>query len=186
LVNPNHKSVYLDQQNVGKIDELFNSGKIGMLVTGPWALSAYPDVNYGVEIMPSYEGGSHATIAGPDMWVMFDNGDGRADAAWQFMTWLTASQQIEADAMTAGHLPTRVSVGDAPGFQQKFDKKFPGEGLFVANLANVTKARPVLPTYDEISRIQAEAVVRVMLGQAEPQQALDDAAAQVNQVLSGG
>jgi multiple sugar transport system substrate-binding protein len=42
------KSVFLDQQNTGKIDTLFNSGKIAMDVTGPWALSGYPDINYGV------------------------------------------------------------------------------------------------------------------------------------------
>ncbi len=180
------KSVYLDQQNTGKTDQLFNSGNIGMLVTGPWALSAYPDVDYGVQVMPTFGNGPHTTIAGPDMWVMFDNGDGRADAAWQFMSWLTAAQQVKADSMEAGHLPTRTSVGQAPGFQEAFDKKFPGEGLFVQNLENVTKARPVLPTYDEISRIMGEAIVTVMLGQAEPQQALDDAATKVNAVLAGG
>ena len=70
------KSVFLDQQNVGKIDDLFNAGKIAMDVTGPWALSGYPDINYGVQIMPMFDGGSHTTIAGPDMWVLFDNGDG--------------------------------------------------------------------------------------------------------------
>jgi multiple sugar transport system substrate-binding protein len=180
------KSVFLDQQNTGKADLLFNSGNIGMLVTGPWALSAYPDVNYGVQVMPEFPGGSHATIAGPDMWVMFDNGDGRADAAWEFMTWLTNAENVKADSMEAGHLPTRTSVATEPGFQDTFDKKFPGEGLFVQNLQNVTKARPVLQNYDEISRIMGEAVVKVMLGQADPQAALDDAAAQVNDKLGGG
>ena len=66
-----------------------------MDVTGPWALSGYPDVNYGVQIMPVFPGGSHATIAGPDMWVLFDN-DGHGQAAWQFMQWLTAAQQVKA------------------------------------------------------------------------------------------
>jgi multiple sugar transport system substrate-binding protein len=180
------QSIYLDQQNTGKADQLFNAGNIGMLVTGPWALSAYPDVNYGVQIMPSFPGGSHATIAGPDMWVLFDNGDGRGQAAWQFVSWLTAAQQVEQDSMEAGHLPTRISVGEAPGFQKEFDDKFPGEGLFVANLANVTKARPVLTSYDEISQIMGEAIVKVMLGQADPKQALDDAASAANDVLAGG
>ena len=153
------QSVFLDQQNVGKIDQLFNAGKIGMLVTGPWALSSYPDVNYGVQIMPMYEGGSHATIAGPDMWVMFDNGDGRGDAAWQFMTWFTAAEQVKQDSMTSGHLPIRNSVVDEPGFLDEFDAKFPGEGLFAENLANVTKARPVITSYDQISQIMGTAVV---------------------------
>ena len=178
------KSVFLDQQNTGKIDTLFNSGKIGMDVTGPWALSGYPDINYGVQIMPEFPGGSHATIAGPDMWVMFDN-NGHGEAAWQFMQWLTAAEQVKADAMESGHLPIRNSVV-TPSFLKAFDQKFPGEGLFAQNLTNVTKARPVITSYDQISRIMAEAVVKVMLGQGDPKSSLDDAANQVNQVLAGG
>jgi multiple sugar transport system substrate-binding protein len=179
------KSVFLDQQNTGKIDQLFNAGKIAMDVTGPWALSGYPDINYGVQIMPMFDGGSHATIAGPDMWVIFDN-DGHGDAAWQFMQWFTAAEQVKQDSMESGHLPIRNSVVEEPGFVDEFDKKFPGEGLFAQNLQNVTKARPVITTYDQISRIMGEAVVKVMLGQGDPKTALDDAAQQVNQVLGGG
>ena len=120
------------------------------------------------------------------MWVMFDNGDGRGDAAWKFMSWFTAAQQVEKDSMTSGHLPIRNSVVQEPGFLDEFDTKFPGEGMFAENLENVTKARPVITSYDQISRIMGEAVVKVMLGQTEPQAALDDAAAQVNEVLAGG
>jgi multiple sugar transport system substrate-binding protein len=180
------KSVFLDQQNVGKIDNLFNAGKIAMDVTGPWALSGYPDINYGVQIMPMYDGGSHATIAGPDMWVLFDNGDGKGDAAWQFMQWFTAAEQVKEDSMTSGHLPIRNSVVNEPGFLDEFDAKFPGEGLFAQNLENVTKARPVITSYEQVSTIMGAAIVEVMLGQAEPQAALDDAAQQVNTALAGG
>jgi multiple sugar transport system substrate-binding protein len=176
-------SVYLDTTNSNGT-KLMNSGKIGMLVTGPWALSGYPDINYGVQIMPEFPGGSHATIAGPDMWVMFDN-NGHGEAAWQFMQWLTAAEQVKADAMESGHLPIRNSVV-TPSFLKAFDQKFPGEGLFAQNLTNVTKARPVITSYDQISRIMAEAVVKVMLGQGDPKSSLDDAANQVNQVLAGG
>lgn len=178
------QSVYLDQQNTGKIDDLFNSGNIGMLITGPWALSAYPNANYDVQIMPAYQGGTHASIAGPDMWVMFDN-NGHGDAAWEFLQWFTAAEQVNADSMESGHLPIRQSVVDAPGFVDQFDGKFPGEGLFAQNLANVTKARPVLQTYDQISRIMGESIVKVMLGQSDPKAAFDDAAQQVNAILSG-
>jgi len=179
------KSVFLDQQNTGKIQQLFNAGNIGMLVTGPWDLSSLPDINYGVQIMPTYPGGTHASIAGPDMWVLFDN-NGHGEAAWQFMQWFTAAQQIKADSLESGHLPTRNSVVKEPGFLNAFDKKFPGEGLFAQNLANVTKARPVITSYDQISTIMGQAIVKVMLGQGDPKTSLDDAANQVNQVLAGG
>ena len=128
------KSVYLDQQNTGKIDDLFNSGKIAMDVTGPWALSGYPDINYGVQIMPSYPVARHATIAGPDMWVMFDN-NGHGEAAWQFMQWLTAAEQVKADSMESGHLPIRNSRRPgARASSTRSTQKFPGEGLFAENL----------------------------------------------------
>ncbi len=59
-------SMYLDPTDSAYAN-LFNSGKIGMLVTGPWDLSGFPNVHYGVQIMPSYPGttGGHQTISGP-------------------------------------------------------------------------------------------------------------------------
>ena len=37
--------MYLDfQPDSGRYGQLFNSGKIGMVITGPWDLSGFPDV----------------------------------------------------------------------------------------------------------------------------------------------
>ena len=178
------KSVFLDAQNTGKIEELFNSGNVGMLVTGPWDLSSFPDVHYGVQIMPQFPGGTHQTISGPDMWVLFNKSDARAQAAWEFIQWFTATEQQRADAMETGHLPTRASVLAIPGFTAAFGKKFKGNDVFAANLANVVKARPVLSTYDDISQAMGNAVVAVMLGQNDAKSALDDAANKVNGILA--
>ena len=177
------QSVYLDPQNT-KIDDLFNTGKVGMVITGPWALSGYPDIDYGVQTMPSYDGSNHETIAGPDMWVLFDNGEERAAAAWEFISWLTAAEQVQKDSMLTGHLPTRQSVLDTPGFTEDFGKKFPGNDVFAENLANVKKARPVLASYDQISQAMGQAIVAVLLGEKDPQQALDEASETVNGILA--
>jgi multiple sugar transport system substrate-binding protein len=177
------KSVFLDLQNSGKADSLFNSGKIGMMVTGPWALPSYPDVKYGVQIMPSFPGGNHQTIAGPDNWVMFDNGPARVNAAWTFLKWFTSPQQVLADSLACGHLPTRTSVDSMPAFAP-FATKYPGVGDFVQNLSNVQKARPQISAYPKISTAMGLAIVSVLLGQASPQQALDKAAQQVDATLS--
>ena len=70
------KSVYLDQGN-GNYLNLFNSGKIAMLWTGPWDLSSInSDVSYGVQILPAADG-THSSIAGPDNWMVFKNGTAR-------------------------------------------------------------------------------------------------------------
>ncbi len=73
------KSMYVDTTN-SKYMDLFNAGKIGMIVTGPWDLSSV-HVPYGVQIMPTYAGSSagHQSISGPDNWVLFDNGSARVE-----------------------------------------------------------------------------------------------------------
>ncbi|MFN8233715.1 MAG: ABC transporter substrate-binding protein [Actinomycetota bacterium] len=178
-------SLYLDfRPDSGKYSTLFNSGKIGMVITGPWDLSGFPDVNYGVQVMPSFDpGGSHETIAGPDNWVIFDNGPERVDAAWEFLTFLASPEMILQDSLATSHLPTRASVQDMPGFAE-FDTKFPGVGAFAANLENVKKARPQIVQYPQVSSFLGQAIVSVLLGEAEPQAALDEAAEQANGVLA--
>jgi multiple sugar transport system substrate-binding protein len=176
------KSVYMDFQNANSAP-LFNSGKIGMMVTGPWDLPSFPDVKYGVQIMPTFPDGNHQTIAGPDNWVLFDNGAARLAAAWTFVSWLTAPAQVLTDSLVTGHLPIRQSVTQMPRFG-RFATKFPGVDVFVANLANVQKARPVLKAYPRISEAMGQAIIAAMTGGKTPQQALSEAAQQVDGILA--
>jgi multiple sugar transport system substrate-binding protein len=180
-------SMYLDPTDSAYAN-LFNSGKIGMLVTGPWDLSAFPNVHYGVQVMPSYPGasGGHQTISGPDNWVVFNNSAARVSAAENFILWLTAPAQIKYFALQTGDLPTRQSVGNAAGFGQQMNTALPGVDAFISNLANVKQARPQIPQYPKISQILGNMVVSVLLGKSQPQAALDSAAQQVNQVLAAG
>lgn len=180
------KSMYLDPTD-NAYANLFNSGKIGMLVTGPWDLGNFPSVDYGVQVMPSYPGtsGGHQTISGPDNWVVFDNGTSRVSAAEQFLLWLTAPAQVKSFSLATGELPTRQSVADASGFDQQMDKMQPGVSTFTANLGNVKQARPQITQYPQVSQILGTMVVSVLLGKSQPQAALASAASQVNQVLSG-
>jgi multiple sugar transport system substrate-binding protein len=181
----NH-SMYLDPTDSAYAN-LFNSGKIGMLVTGPWDLSAFPSVKYGMTVMPSFPGtsGGHQTISGPDNWVIFNNGAAHTAAAEKFLLWLTAPAQVRYFSLRTGDLPTRRSVADAAGFGQQMDQALPGVDTFITNLGNVRQARPQIPTYPKISQVLGNMVVSVLLGKAAPQAALSNAAQQVNQILSG-
>jgi multiple sugar transport system substrate-binding protein len=181
------KSMYLDPTDSAYAN-LFNSGKIGMLVTGPWDLSAFPNVHYGVQIMPTYPGtsGGHQTISGPDNWVIFNNGAARVAAAEKFILWLTAPAQLRYFSLHTGDLPTRQSVGNAAGLSQQMNTALPGVSTFTANLANVKQARPQIPQYPKISQILGTMIVSVLLGKSQPQAALSAAAQQVNQVLAAG
>ena len=180
------KSVYLDTTNENG-PKLMNSGKVAMLVTGPWDLSSLSDIEYGVQVMPSYSGagGAHQTISGPDNWVVFDNGDKRKKAAIDFVKWLTAPEQVKTFSLGTGDLPTRTSVGQDPAFVAKLDEQLPGSGVFVQNLSNVEKARPTVEQYPAISEALGQAIVSVMLGKTQPSDALNTAAQAADAALAG-
>jgi multiple sugar transport system substrate-binding protein len=180
------KSMYLDPSD-SAYTNLFNSGKIGMLVTGPWDLSSFPNVKYGVTDMPSYAGSSAGdqTISGPDNWVVFNNGSANVAAAEKFLLWLTAPAQVKYFSEQTGDLPTRQSVADASGFTAQMNKTLPGVSTFISNLANVKQARPQITAYPSVSTILGTMIVSVLLGKSQPQAALDSAAQQVNQALAG-
>jgi multiple sugar transport system substrate-binding protein len=181
------KSMYLDPADAPYAN-LFNSGKIGMLVTGPWDLSGFPNVHYGVQMMPAFPGasGGHQTISGPDNWVVFNNGSARVSAAEKFILWLTAPAQAKYWSLHTGDLPIRQSVGNAAGFGQQMNTALPGVSTFIANLANVKQSRPQIPQYPKISQILGQMIVSVLLNKSQPAQALKSAAQQVDQVLGAG
>jgi multiple sugar transport system substrate-binding protein len=181
------KSMYLDPTD-SAYGNLFNSGKIGMLVTGPWDLGSFPNVDYGVQVMPSYPGTSagHQTISGPDNWVVFNNGSSQVSAAEQFLLWLTAPAQVKAFSLATGNLPTRQSVTGMSGFDSQMNKMLPGVSTFISNLANVKQARPQISTYPQLSQALGTMVVSVLLGKSTPQAALAAAASQVNAALAAG
>ena len=175
-------SVYLDNGN-GNYANLFNSGKIAMLYTGPWDLSSFPDVDYGVQVLPGDQ--NHQTISGPDQWVMFDNGSERQQAAWTFLNWFTSAEQAMTWSLATGDLPIRASQTTLPDYQA-YVQKYPGVATFVANEQNAVKARPVIENYNEVSQAMGQAIQAILLGKAAPKAALDQAAQQVDQTLAAG
>jgi multiple sugar transport system substrate-binding protein len=137
-----------------------------------------------VQIMPSWKpGGSHQTISGPDNWVIFNNGAARVNASLAFLRYLTSPPVLLKNSLATGDLPTRVSVQQLPGFAD-FNKKYPGAGVFAANLRNVLQARPQITQYPRISAALGREIVAALLGQATPQSALGSAAQQGNSFLS--
>ena len=176
-----HNSIYFDDGS-DVYPGVFNSGHIGMLWTGPWDLSQITGHQpYGVSTLPADQ--NHQTISGPDNWVVFNNGAARVNAAITFLKWFTSPKIDLKWATMTGDLPIRASAAKLPGYQA-FVKKYPGIAAWVANLANATQSRPVTTTYPKISTAVGQAVQSVLLGKADPQQALSQAAQQVNGILS--
>ena len=170
------KSMYLDQTDE-KYGPLFNSGHVGMMLSGPWSLLDLKGakLSYGVVNLPGFNG-DHQTVSGPDLWVLFNHDDvNRAGASRDFIKWLTSAQTDAKWNLAVGNLPLRSTEKDTPEFAA-YVKEYPGGDKFFANLANAKQARPTLPGYEEMSRNVGDAIAKVLQGAATPKQALDDAA----------
>ncbi|GAB2605329.1 ABC transporter substrate-binding protein [Paractinoplanes abujensis] len=170
------KSMYLDQTDE-KYHPLFNSGRVAMILTGPWALLEIKEakLSYGVSNLPGVNG-DHQTVSGPDLWVLFDHDDAnRAGAARDFVKWLTSAQTDAKWNLKVGNLPLRSTEQSTPEFAA-YVKEYPGGQKFFDNLTNAKQARPTVPGYEVLSRNVGDAIASVLQGRATAKDALDAAA----------
>jgi multiple sugar transport system substrate-binding protein len=177
------QSVYLDPTDE-KAEPLFTSDHLAMFVSGPWEVPVLQEnhMNWGDAVMPSADGTTHETISGPDMWAVFDNGEARVHASVEFMTWLSEPEQQLVWMRAAGSLPLRQSIEDDPGYADWLDT-YPGIQAMVDNLSNAVHTRPAVPQYPRISKAVGDAVAAVLLGRADPKEALDQAAQATDALL---
>jgi multiple sugar transport system substrate-binding protein len=179
------KSLYPDQTpDTQKMYGLFDSGKMAMIVTGPWQLPDISDhhVPYAVQVLPAY-GTSHETISGPDVYMVFNHGDARRKAAVTFLAWLhQPAQDLQWD-IGSGNLPLSAKTAALPGIAQ-FDKKYPGIDLFVRNLANAHHIRPPVTGYTQLSVAVGKAIATSLLGRGSPKDTLAAAAKAADKALS--
>jgi multiple sugar transport system substrate-binding protein len=85
-------------------------------------------------------------------------------------------------SLATGDLPIRASQIGLPDYQAYVDK-YPGVAAFVDNEKNAVKARPVTAKYSAMSEAMGQAIQAILLGKADPKEALDQAAQQVDQTL---
>jgi multiple sugar transport system substrate-binding protein len=181
------KSVYLSQDDQ-KYADLFKSGLIGMIMSGPWQLSdnVAADLDYGVVDLPAFDGTNHQTISGPDVWTLYDHHDSdRTYWSYTFAQWLTSAEIDPQFNLATGNLPLRSSESSSPQFTD-WAQQYPGAQVLFDNLKNATTARPTVPGYVGLSQVVGQAIAKVLQGQGDPKSALDDAAKAADTALAQG
>jgi multiple sugar transport system substrate-binding protein len=176
-------TVFFDP-NDAKAEPLFTSGHLGMFVSGPWEVEVLQSagVNWGDQVLPGYNG-DHQTVSGPDNWVILDHGSDRVNASIEFLQWLTAPEQELRWMMATASLPVRPSIMDLSGYQDFLDK-YPGIETMANNLENAENAMPTLTQWPRIVDSLGEAIASVLLGRAQPKEALDQAAQEADALLA--
>jgi multiple sugar transport system substrate-binding protein len=179
-------SVYVDTKpDSDQTYQLFNNGKIGMVVTGPWQLPDFiaAKVDFGVAPLPTF-GGEPLTISAPDTWTIFDNGDARSKAAIEFVQWLNSPEQDAKWVTKAGSLPLRKGTADQPQWAA-YQKDVPGLSVFLDGLDGA-RVKPANPAYPKISEAVGQSLVAVLLKRSDPSDALQQAVQASDAVLAGG
>lgn len=162
------------------VQNLFKQGKVGMMITAPFLSGQIkeeaPDLDYGVAAIPAGPGGERGTYGVTDSIIMFENSQNK-DIAWQFLDMIFATEWRAEFTSGEGFLPVNPDVAAMPEFADNADLK-----EFTSLLPDARFA-PVIPGWEEIAETTSSAAQTIYLGDAEPKQALDRAAQEINGIL---
>lgn len=145
---------------------------------GPWAYPSiagqYEDINLAHALMPAGPAGSISIVGGEDV-VMFSD-SGNKDAAWTFLQFLL-SPWTQSTMATTGQIPVINAALEDP-----YIVEHPYYGVYLEQLTTALPRTPH-PSYNRIETAVQNAVQLVLLGDMGVQEALDQAAAQVDALL---
>ena len=154
----------------------FGTGRYMMLLEGPWKIEelkgAYPDFEYEMCEMPAGSGGSVSVLGGEDI-AMFKGA--QQEAAWEFMKFMTGAYAQEKMA-EAGQIPVNTEALDSQTVQNAPFAPF-------LEAIKTAQSRPTVSCWSEMDSELSVAVTAVMNGEKTAQEAMDELAAQFDELL---
>lgn len=131
--------------------EAFETGKLGMIVNGPWAISGFaashPEFKLGEnwDIAPLWKDAKQVTPNGS--WNMaISKASKHPDEAWKFVNWVTGVEGAKVWYQETKNLPARLSTAEAfPELTQ-----YP-MNIFVEQSSKYAHPRPVTPAYPAVT-----------------------------------
>lgn len=153
------------------------TGSYAMITDGPWMVDIYagnyPDFNVNFALVPTNADGSTSSVVGGENAVVFAGSD-VSDAA---MTWLAYLMSTESQKAMAevGVIPTLSSLIGDPGLPDYFD-------VFL-NQLETAQARVPHPLWSDMDNAINNAFQRMLNGDQTPQEALDQAADEINALI---
>lgn len=163
----------------------FDKGQAGMRIDGSWMVNSYAHqapFAVGTAMIPIPTGGKHATnMGGEQIFVFRSASKAQQAAATQFALWLSSTAvQIKWDQLTS-FMPTRASVANSKQIKA-WVKKTPQLGAFVKQ-QQYAHARPPIPQYPAVSDAFSKAIEPAFYGKVSVNDALANAARDVNAAL---
>lgn len=160
----------------GDVRQLFMTNQVGMFIDGPWARGTLremaPNVNWSVGQIPAADGEEPRFTTTSWYYTIFEPSENK-DQVWDFIKYLTETENMSAGVVT---LPARRSAAETERFQAE---------EFAPWIAALPYGEPfpITDQFSEIAEIVGNAIQEVLAKRKTAQQAADDAADQINQIL---
>jgi multiple sugar transport system substrate-binding protein len=153
------------------------TGTYATIIDGPWMVDIYrgdfPDFDVNFSLIPAGPDGTTSSVVGGENAVVFaDSPHTEAALRWAEFLLSEESQRLMAEV---GVIPTLSSLAGDPGLPEYFD-------VFMEQL-QTAQARVPHPSWDDMDTAINEAFQRMLHGDQSPQEALDQAAEQINSLL---
>ena len=159
------------------LTDVYAKGRYAMIIEGPWKFAeleaSYPEFEAATAQMPAGKGGSAQVLGGEDIVML---ATAQKDAAWKFMKFMT-SEFAQTEMAKVGQIPVNKTV-----INSKIVKDVKNLGTFLEAI-KTAKPRPPVATWSEIDRTFTDAVTLAITGQRPVQEALDQAAKQIDALL---
>ncbi|MDY6873283.1 MAG: extracellular solute-binding protein [Chloroflexota bacterium] len=156
----------------------FGQGEIAMLLEGPWFPPSFgdqfPDVEFGLALMPADEAGPVSVVGGEDI-VMFQQSENK-EAAFLFMDYLL-SEEVQLKLSEAGQIPVLASAAESDTIQ---NHDF--FGIFLDQL-KYAAARPPHPNLARMEEVYTNYSGYILAGEMDTQEALDAAVLELDPIM---
>lgn len=157
----------------------FGQGNIAMILEGPWFppsfAGQFPDVKYGMALMPAGAGGSISVVGGEDI-VMFQQSKNK-EAAAKFISYML-SLDTQMQMATVGQMPVLKAASEGDNLA-KLPEYF---GIFLQQL-ETAKARTPVPNWTKIEQFITDAGTGILNGATTVQDGLDGAVTSIDPLL---
>lgn len=145
---------------------------------GPWTYpmfeAQFPEKQLHAALFPKGEGGSIEVVGGEDVNLLKQSK--HPEEAAEFIRFLL-SPEYQLEMAKVGQIPVRTDLIGSDYF-----KNHPYYGIFLEQL-KTARARPAHPAWSKMDEIITAAGQSILRGEQTPQQALDEAAKQIDALL---
>jgi multiple sugar transport system substrate-binding protein len=163
-----------------EIYQQFTTGKAAMMISGTWNVASIgtdaPDLHWVAAELPYTA--QPASSLGGENWAVFASAP-QQDGAWDFLKFVTDPAYGTKLTDCMGYMPSRKDVLAQVAERSADDATMQ---VFLKQMESAA-ARGPLPNWSEASAVIQGAIQAALSGQASPEQAMQDAAGQMESIL---